>query len=397
MSLPPPPPTGAQPPSGGGVPSWGGQPPQGPGGPPPGIGGQYGQPPQGPPGGPPQWGQQPQWSGPPGPPPGRGGRGKWILGGLAVVLAIALAVVITVLVVRPSGGGPTPTPTNGHSDFASAGDDGPVNIIAEDPTCEAWVRVANEYSVKAKNVNFDVRDFSIPASAWTPEQRAMYDSAGKAMAQAADQTVNLVKQTPHRVMRELYEQFVAYTRAFVDRIPSYRAADGNLAAVSDAIDAGLNNICSAISFHSAAPIAPLIRDPAPPSELSQLGDPSAPVKFLDTPNFICSEWASTISKYDDDTAAWVKIDAKIPATQWTPEQKAINDAVASVMTSNADDLDRMGRKSGNPIVEDIAVLAGQYQRAIAMALPTYTSPDGFLSQSAIFLVKTINLACEAVA
>jgi hypothetical protein len=383
MSLPPPsdpygsPPQGGSQP-GGGVPSWGAQPPQGPGGPPP-------------------WGAQPQWAGPPAPPPGRGGRGKWILGGLAVVLAIALAVVITVLVVRPSGGGPTPTPQNGHSDFASAGDDAAVNIIAEDPTCEAWVRVAREYSGKAKNVNFGDRDFSIPERSWTPEQRAMYDSAGKAMAQAADQTVNLVKQTPHRVMRELYEQFVAYTRAFVDRIPSYVAADGNLAAVSDALDAGLNNICSAISFHSAAPIAPLIRDPALPSEVSQLGDPSAPAKFLDTSNSICSEWASTISKYDDATAAWVTIDAKIPATQWTPEQKGINDAVAPVMTSNADDLERMGRKSGNPILEDIAVLAAQYQRAIAMALPTYTSPDGFLSQSATFLVKTINLACEAAA
>jgi hypothetical protein len=110
---------------------------------------------------------------------------------------------------------------------------------------------------------------------------------------------------------------------------------------------------------------------------------------------VCSEWASSISKYDTDTAAWVAIDPKIPATQWTPDQKAINDAVAPVMTSNANDLERMGRKSGNPILEDIAVLAAQYQRAIVTALPTYTSSDGFLSQSATFMVKTVNLACEA--
>jgi hypothetical protein len=303
-----------------------------------------------------------------------------------------------VLVMRPSGGGgPTSTPTNGNSDFASANDTGPVNIIAEDPTCEAWVRVAREYSEKAKSVNWGDRDFSVPASAWTPEQRAMYESGGKAMAEAADQTVNLVKLTPHRVMRELYEQFIAYTRAFVDSIPSYVAADGNLATVSDAIDSGLNNICSAISFHSAAPIAPLIHDSAPPSKVSRLGDPSAPVKFLTTSNSICAEWASNITTYDDDTAAWVKIDATIPATQWTPEQKSINDAVVPVMTSNASDLERMGRQSDNAVLEDFAVLAAQYQRAIALALPTYTSADGFLSQSATFLVKTVNLACEAVA
>src|SRR5882757_864993 len=118
MTLPPQQDPYGPPPQGGGVPSWGAQPQ--------GYGGQYGPPPQGPP---PQWGQQPQWSGPPGPPPGKGGRGKWILGGFGVLVVVVLAVVITVLVVRPSGGGPTPTPTNGQSDFASANDTGPVNII----------------------------------------------------------------------------------------------------------------------------------------------------------------------------------------------------------------------------------------------------------------------------
>ena len=49
----------------------------------------------------------------------------------------------------------------------------------------------------------------------------MYESVGKAMRSAADQTVNLVKSTPHRVMRELYEQFIAYARAFADTVPTY--------------------------------------------------------------------------------------------------------------------------------------------------------------------------------
>jgi hypothetical protein len=196
-------------------------------------------------------------------------------------------------------------------------------------------------------------------------------------------------------MRELYEQFVAYTRTFVDRIPSYAAADDNFVAVSDVIDAGLNNICSAISFHSAPPIAPLISDPAPPSDVSQLGDPKAPTIFLDSANSICSELSPIITKFDTDTAAWLAIDAKIPATQWTPEEKAINDAVMPVMTTNANDLERLGRKSNNATLEDFAVLAAQYQRAYVAALPTYTSPDGFLAQAAAFLVKTINLACKA--
>jgi hypothetical protein len=334
MSLPPPPdPFGSQPQGGGqpggGVPSWGGQPPQGPGGPPP-------------------WGAQPQWAGPPAPPPGRGGRGKWILGGLAVLLAIALAVVITVLVVRPSGGGPTPTPQNGHSDFASAGDDAAVNIITEDPTCEAWVRVGRDYAAATTAVAWGDRDVSVPASTWTTEQKTMYETVGKAMMHAADQTANLAKQTPHRVMRELYEQFDAYVRVFVERIPSYAARDNNLVVVTDAVGNGLNNICGAISYGSAPPLAPLVPKPAPPSQVAPPGDPTTPTRFLTTANSVCPEWAARVSKYSDDTAAWLAIDAEIPATEWTPEQKVINDAVMPVMSASADELERLGRESDNP-------------------------------------------------
>ena len=51
---------------------------------------------------------------------------------------------------------------------------------------------------------------------------------GNAMRSAADQTVDLVKLTPHRVMRELYEQFIAYARAFADSVPTYTADDDSL-------------------------------------------------------------------------------------------------------------------------------------------------------------------------
>jgi len=43
--------------------------------------------------------------------------------------------------------------------------------------------------------------------------------------------VALAKRTPHRVMRELYEQFIAYSRAYADRIPTYTPPDDNFALV----------------------------------------------------------------------------------------------------------------------------------------------------------------------
>jgi hypothetical protein len=318
------------------------------------------------------------------------------LGGLAVLVVVALAVAITVLVVRPESGGSTsPTTQDGDSEFASAGDKGPANIIVEDPTCEAWVRVGREYASKLTAVNWNDRDKTAPASAWTTEQRTMYETVGKAMTQAADQTVNLAKQTPHRVMRELYEQFIAYIHVFVDKIPSYSADDHNVAVVTDAIGNGLNSICSAITFRSAPPLAPLIPEPQTPLKIAPVGDPAAPQRFLPTANSVCPEWASTVSNFSDDTAAWRAIDPNIPATDWTPDQRAVNDAVKPVMSANADKLESLGRQSNNPELEDIAVLAAQYRRAFVTAIPAFTSADNFLAESAAFMVKTIDWACKA--
>jgi hypothetical protein len=196
-------------------------------------------------------------------------------------------------------------------------------------------------------------------------------------------------------MRELYEQFIAYTHKFVDKIPSYVASDENFSVVTDAIGNGLNSICSAISYGSAPPLAPLIADPAPPSTLDPVGDPAAPTVLLTSVNSICAEWASQVSEVDDKTAAWRSIDPQIPASAWTPDQRAVNDAVASVMSSNADQLEKMGRQSGNSILEDIAILAAQYQRGFVTTLPTYTPADNFLSVATTFLVKAIDWSCKA--
>jgi hypothetical protein len=91
------------------------------------------------------------------------------------------------------------------------------------------------------------------------------------------------------------------------------------------------------------------------------------------------------------------LDPRIPASEWTPEQQSINDDVKSTISTNADDLQRLGRRSDNATFEDIAVLAAQYQRAFVIALPTYTQRDNFLSEAATFLVKSVDWACKAAA
>ncbi|WP_264012786.1 hypothetical protein [[Mycobacterium] manitobense] len=359
--------------------------------PPQGFGGGYGPAPQGP------WGPQ-QWSGGPGGQPPKGGRGKWILGGIAVVLAIALAVVITVLVVRPAdggGGNGDPTQQNGDSEFASADDTGPVNIIMQDPTCEAWGRIARTYADRVKAAGWGSRDQSLAGSQWTTEQRSMYDTVGQAMLAAAETAESLIMHTPHRVMRELYGQFVAYARAFVDRIPSYKPQDDALAVVTDTITTATADICSAIDYGSAEEVAPLVLPPAEPTSLSDANDLGEPAIFLPSTNPVCVQWEELGAKFAADSSAWRGIDANIPSTAWSPEQRATNDAVAPIMTANANEIEGLGRQSGNPILEDLAVLAAQYRRAYVAALPTYSPADNFLSESASRLVTTVSTACKA--
>jgi hypothetical protein len=120
-------------------------------------------------------------------------------------------------------------------------------------------------------------------------------------------------------------------------------------------------------------MAPLVAAVDPPSEISPPGDAADPQRFLATSNPVCAEWSSALAAFFDDAAAWRAIDANIPATAWTPDQKAVNDAVVPRMKTLADHLEKLGRRSDNPTLEDFAVLSAQYWRAFALASPTYTS------------------------
>ena len=395
MSLPPPPdPFSSQPPTGGGQPGGGTpqpwqQPPGGPAGPP--TSGP-------PPAGPPPWAPQQQWAGGPPPPNNGGGKAKRILGGLAVVLAIALTAVVTVLLVKPESGENAPSSAGADgskSEFASANDTGPVNIITEDPSCEAWGRVSREYAAKTDAVSWGDRDPSLPATAWTSEQRAMYETAGTALTGAVNATKNLVELTPHRVMRELYTQFIVNGRDFVNKIPGYLPDDQYISGVAHAAANSLAGICSAIDFHSAQPIAPLIPVPSAPSNEARPADPEHAESFLVEEATICPEWSKSIDQFDLDTAEWRSTDPNIPAGEWSADVKIIHDSAAPIISANADSIERLGRQSGNATLEDFAVLAAQYERGYVKAIPTYKPADNFLTKAAFNLAKLINSGCKA--
>jgi hypothetical protein len=309
---------------------------------------------------------------------------------------IAVTVVITVLVVGKDSGGESPTSTpKDRSDFASANDKGPVGIITEDPTCEAWNRIGNGLSAQERNVRWADRVKSIPATSWTVQQRTTYESVAKAMRTAADQSVGLARATPHRVMRELYVQFGAYARAFDEKWQTYTKNYSHLPEVVDGIAASLVNICGAITYGVAQAQASLVPTAAAPSELSSIDDPPTAAIFISATEPVCSDWATVFEKFDRDTANWRTLRTDVPSDQWTPEQKALNDAVVPIMKKFAGDLERLGRSSNDPVLEDFAVLSAQYRRAYVLALPSYTSADNYLANASTNLVKSVYSACKA--
>ncbi len=236
-----------------------------------------GQPPYGPPG---QWPQQPGW-GPP-PPPPKNNSLKWLLIGVAVLLVIAITVGATLLFTRDGGGDP-PTATGNTpaaGDIASANDTGPVSIITEDPTCEPWRPIISTLAKRSVRVG-RTRLYDVPAIDWTPDQRRSIEAVADAMRQAADQTVALAKLTPHRVMRELYDQSIAYWRAYADRIPRMSSEIISSPVLRTDTSGAIVSICDAIAQGSAGSRGPLVETSEARQNSSSLGTPDSPQPFME--------------------------------------------------------------------------------------------------------------------
>ncbi|MFL0240829.1 hypothetical protein [Mycobacterium sp. SMC-17] len=371
---------------------WGAQPPQQPGNWQGYPGGQPGPGPQG------QWNPQQQWPSP-APAPQKKGPLKWILGAIALIAVIAVTAVVAVSCAGGNGsnnGGGGTTTSGSKPDIASANDTGPVSVITEDPSCAPWLPVNNIVG-DAEKTDWGKRDVSVPASAWTPEIQSLYKSVGDAMRTAADQTVPLAKLTPHRVLRELYQQYIAYTRIFVDHIPTYTQADNNAHAVAATTASVINGICTAISSGSAATRGPLVSPADNPGQTAPIGSPSSPEIFMKSPDLQCLEWGRTLDELTSNPifADWLKIDSNTPASGWSPQDKSTNDAVKPILSRAIDTYEQLTRKDSNPTAADFGTLAVQYGRAFVQGMPTYTSSDLNLYMVLLRAPAIITSACKA--
>ncbi|WP_198530882.1 hypothetical protein [Mycolicibacterium setense] len=292
-----------------------------------------------------------------------------------------------------SSAAPSATAT-ANSDIASANDTGPVAVILEDPSCATRYPVATTLDNRTRN-GWEKRDPAVAATEWTSEIRAQYEAAGQAFRDAADQLIQSAKLTPHRVMRELYEQFIAYARAYADSIPTYTAVNNNLVAVAIHASDALSRICAAIDYGSAAARGPLVSALPTLSDLAPVRDPADAQQLLSEPNRVCQEWNSVLAEYFANSESWNTTNPDIRGTDWSPEQHKINDEVVPVMKLLNTQLSALGRNSNNPTLQDFANLAVQYRQAYLEALPTYTPPDSNLVGVATRIANLVDFICRA--
>jgi len=346
---------------------------------------------------------QPPW--PPGPPPAPGKRGrarKWILGGITLLAVIAVTATITVVVSRGSGdggdGGTTP-PADTYG-LASADDTTAATIITEEPTCTQWGSIV-EKLVQVQRNGWNRRDKTgsrdRSRDQWTPEERAQYDQVAQAHRRAADEAVAPAKQTPHRIIRELYEQFIAYARAYSDAIANYTPHDEPLAGVTISASRAITYICDAITNKTAAARVILIEPVEPPTRFEPLHDPADSKPFMPEPDPVCSEWDALGDRLEQSPVvqAWGQLGGGIPASHWTPEQRDIHLAAAQFHNEFADQIEQAARRSDNPVLQDLAILSAQYRRAYAAAMPTYVLDDAYLEAVGADIFSLIWAACLA--
>ncbi|WP_253867750.1 hypothetical protein [Mycobacterium sp. GA-1285] len=301
---------------------------------------------------------------------------------------------VTISVTADSGDEGAP-PSGETFGLASADDTGPANIITEDPSCAAWTPI-NDTFVDIQRGGWNRRDAAIPAAEWTPDQRREYQEVGRAAGDAAEQTVAVTKVTPHRVMRELYEQFIAYARAYSDAVPTYKPADEHLAGALTNTASTITWACYAITYGSAEARAPLVAAPPQPSQIAHVTNPATAERFLESTDPICSPWYRLVDRVDADTKRWQEIDPSLSASEWSPEQRAIAEKTIPVMMRFADDIQELGIESKNPVIQDLATLVAQYRSAYAAALPTYTKADSYLSSTSARAAAIVYQACKAV-
>ncbi len=339
-------------------------------------------PPMPPGGGPPSYPQDgPPLPGAGTPPPNSSHRRRWILlgGVLVVVVALTVGLVVWKSASSQGPGGP------GQSE---AGLDRTVGLLRErDPVCEEWAAAVNELVLQEKK--WAALNKGVPATEWTPEQREIFKSVGEAKSAAADQFESMLPKARSAVLQELIAQTIVYTRAYVERIPEYVGSDALIAGVAGNFSNAVTYMCS---------VVPLLPAPNGREKVtrSSVPEPAALTPFIADGDPACAKLLEVLDRQRAQLGGWAKVaDSRIPAAQWTPDQRALNNAAREVILRDVKDVRAIVDIAESAIMADLLVTRADYMQAFADTIPTHAPDDALLWTTVTSIGGGLSAACQA--
>jgi len=116
------------------------------------------------------------------------------------------------------------------------------------------------------------------------------------------------------------------------------------------------------------------------------------------PDPVCAEWAPIADSYAAKLKEWGSRggDPNLPASTWTPEQRALNMASIPVMRDQVEDLKRLAAKAKDPFLASLLRAQAMYEDAFIPRLPSYQPSDRPLWQAAYDFSGAVRAACTTV-
>lgn len=93
------------------------------------------------------------------------------------------------------------------------------------------------------------------------------------------------------------------------------------------------------------------------------------------PDPVCSQWQRASVGYDGKQQSWVKTDHRVPASRWSPKQRAVTLAVVPVMRQEAAELRALADKSTDPLLTGLLRAQSRYVDNYATKLPKFEPRD----------------------
>lgn len=242
-----------------------------------------------------------------------------------------------------------------------------ITAVTVEPTCGVLVDIDNEKERASSGIETATK---YGANDWSAEQRDIMNKAASATRAAADRLIPAISQTPNRFVRQLYEQYVAASRAFADSVPNYTPSQGGYFYVASFIRNAVESICIVINnggLNIYAPKVPPIDIGRPPPRVNPNNPPL--MMAIQAPN--CADWRDQRPAY-------------MPGDIRNDPKKA---------NQYADVMLELGRNSANALVYDFAAFAGYYLRVAAL---TPTEPRQGYPLVADSVWAMVEASCRAL-